>query len=211
VPIEYPLNEYSSKASANKGESYISHYGNDWEDITKRQGLEDTNICIKAFTDNPLNVDIPYDKMHFFENTNVKLVAETVDKDGRILDIASAADWQSSNATVGCVNPAGEFVATNEGTTVLTVNYGSFNDNMVMTVTDSEISDNKAIADRKYELRSQIFEGDTQGTVTCLTFPAFYQDTKTLQGTEKLSFLITETGNSAAINEGDLVNSTEIK
>jgi hypothetical protein len=48
VPMERPYSNYSSKATANTGESYVSHYGNSWFDIAKQ--YSDTNVCIKAFT-----------------------------------------------------------------------------------------------------------------------------------------------------------------
>ncbi|WKY47395.1 lectin like domain-containing protein [Eubacteriaceae bacterium ES3] len=47
IPVEEPLPYYSSQASANPGESFVSTNGIDgWEDIS----LNETNVCIKAFT-----------------------------------------------------------------------------------------------------------------------------------------------------------------
>jgi C1A family cysteine protease/PKD repeat protein len=48
IAIEYPYPNYSSKATANAGESFVSYDGNDWTDITKY--YSNTNVCIKAFT-----------------------------------------------------------------------------------------------------------------------------------------------------------------
>jgi hypothetical protein len=48
VSMERPYSNYSSKARANTGESYVSHYGNSWFDIAKQ--YSNTNVCIKAFT-----------------------------------------------------------------------------------------------------------------------------------------------------------------
>jgi PGF-pre-PGF domain-containing protein len=55
IAIEYPHHDYSSKATANTGESYISSNGGTWTDITET--YSNTNICIKAFTtdDTPPN------------------------------------------------------------------------------------------------------------------------------------------------------------
>ncbi|WP_462272648.1 lectin like domain-containing protein [Methanohalophilus sp.] len=50
LAIEYPLSNYSSKASANPNESFMSFDGSNWTDVGK---LNDTNICIKAFTSAP--------------------------------------------------------------------------------------------------------------------------------------------------------------
>jgi C1A family cysteine protease len=47
IPVEEPLPYYSSQASANPGQSFVSASGIDgWEDIS----LTESNVCIKAFT-----------------------------------------------------------------------------------------------------------------------------------------------------------------
>lgn len=48
IPLEYPYFGYSSLATANAGESYVSHDGNSWSDIT--DSYPNTNVCLKAFT-----------------------------------------------------------------------------------------------------------------------------------------------------------------
>lgn len=47
IPLEYPHFGYSSAATANTGESYVSHDGNSWNDITGY--YDNTNVCLKAF------------------------------------------------------------------------------------------------------------------------------------------------------------------
>jgi len=47
VAIESPVDGYSSNATANAGESFISHDGNDWEDVVSQN--ENANVCIKAY------------------------------------------------------------------------------------------------------------------------------------------------------------------
>jgi hypothetical protein len=47
VPIEYPWPSYSSAASADPGESFVSEDGLSWYDLGQ---AEDANICIKAYT-----------------------------------------------------------------------------------------------------------------------------------------------------------------
>lgn len=47
IPVEDYYGGYSSGATANAGESYISSDGNYWEDIT--DWLPDANVCLKAF------------------------------------------------------------------------------------------------------------------------------------------------------------------
>jgi C1A family cysteine protease len=51
VPIEYPVEGYSSKATAHAGESFVSPDGKNWIDLTKDPDCQNTNVCIKAFTD----------------------------------------------------------------------------------------------------------------------------------------------------------------
>jgi C1A family cysteine protease len=49
IPIEYPFDGYSSKATANLGESFISYDGISWSDLENTL-FKDTNVCLKAFT-----------------------------------------------------------------------------------------------------------------------------------------------------------------
>lgn len=53
IAIEMPFDNYSSRATANEGESYVSDDGDEWEDLT--QISPNINVCIKAFT-HPLTV-----------------------------------------------------------------------------------------------------------------------------------------------------------
>ncbi len=48
IAVEIPYSGWSSKATANPGESFVSSNGNTWTDITTV--LSNTSICIKAFT-----------------------------------------------------------------------------------------------------------------------------------------------------------------
>lgn len=49
VALECPVEGYSSQASSNAGESYVSSDGVSWVDLSSV--LENSNACIKAFTD----------------------------------------------------------------------------------------------------------------------------------------------------------------
>lgn len=49
VALECPVEEYSSQASSNSGESYVSPDGINWVDLSSI--FENSNACIKAFTD----------------------------------------------------------------------------------------------------------------------------------------------------------------
>ncbi|WP_211530393.1 lectin like domain-containing protein [Methanocalculus chunghsingensis] len=48
IPIETPVGNYSSNATAGPNESYVSPDGAEWTDLTDE--MENTNVCIKAFT-----------------------------------------------------------------------------------------------------------------------------------------------------------------
>ncbi len=52
IALERPISGYSSKATANAGESFYSSSGQTWKDITT--SYSNTNVCIKAFTDSAL-------------------------------------------------------------------------------------------------------------------------------------------------------------
>jgi C1A family cysteine protease/PKD repeat protein len=48
IAVETPISDYSGKARASPGQSFISQDGKTWEDITAYSS--NTNVCIKAFT-----------------------------------------------------------------------------------------------------------------------------------------------------------------
>jgi hypothetical protein len=48
VAIELPINGYSSEATAQPGQSYVSSNGAGWSDLTLSQ--PNTNVCLKAYT-----------------------------------------------------------------------------------------------------------------------------------------------------------------
>lgn len=50
LAVEKQYIDYSSKAHANSGESYVSRDGTSWQDITLVSEYSETNLCIKAFT-----------------------------------------------------------------------------------------------------------------------------------------------------------------
>lgn len=47
IPVEYPFDDYSSQATANAGESYLSDDGSSWSEA--KDGGIYFNVCIKAF------------------------------------------------------------------------------------------------------------------------------------------------------------------
>lgn len=53
MATEEPITSYSSKATANAGESFLSSDGNTWSDMITLN--PNTNLCIKAFTGSPVS------------------------------------------------------------------------------------------------------------------------------------------------------------
>ncbi len=64
VPIETPIQNYSSGATANPGESFISGDGNNWSDVTNY--YSNTNICIKAFVSDQATTPSEFEVKHYF-------------------------------------------------------------------------------------------------------------------------------------------------
>jgi len=48
IPVERPISGFSSEASADPGQSYISKNGSSWTDLTSQ--ISNANVCIKALT-----------------------------------------------------------------------------------------------------------------------------------------------------------------
>ncbi|KAF1077498.1 lectin like domain-containing protein [Methanogenium sp. MK-MG] len=72
--VEKPIEGYSSGATAEAGESYVSTDGENWEDLTEI--FPDTNICIKAHT-SPLTV-VPRDYPTIMEAVNAAADGDTI-------------------------------------------------------------------------------------------------------------------------------------
>lgn len=60
IPVEIPISGYSSQATANPGESFVSSNGSSWTDITSISGCAECNVCLKAFSIPPEPNLTPY-------------------------------------------------------------------------------------------------------------------------------------------------------
>ncbi|WP_220682784.1 lectin like domain-containing protein [Methanofollis formosanus] len=58
LAVEMPIEDYSSNATAQPGESFVSLDGMEWADLT--DFFPDTNLCVKAFTRDPISVPADY-------------------------------------------------------------------------------------------------------------------------------------------------------
>jgi C1A family cysteine protease len=50
LAVERPMQYYSSHATANLGESWVSHDNNVWLSLTAISGFSNSNVCLKAYT-----------------------------------------------------------------------------------------------------------------------------------------------------------------
>jgi C1A family cysteine protease len=81
LAIEEPISGYSSKATSNVGESYISYDGQHWTDITSI--LPNTDVCIKAFTNPAGNLptaDFSVNKISGVSPLSVTFTSKTTGK-----------------------------------------------------------------------------------------------------------------------------------
>ncbi|WP_167880881.1 PGF-pre-PGF domain-containing protein [Methanococcoides sp. AM1] len=138
VPVEYPIAGYSSKATANSGEGYISPNGNSWTDITTYS--ENRSICIKAFTEDSYVAAIIPDPLN--ETT---YEGETLQFSNQILDqynnpMYVNVTWNSQNQTVGTIDAiSGLFTANTTGNTTITVTNGSITNSTTVNVLNRPI------------------------------------------------------------------------
>jgi len=68
LALECPIEHYSSNATAAPGQSYVRTDGEEWEDLTLTDEFSNTNLCIKAFTRDPLRVPEDYDTIQEIVN-----------------------------------------------------------------------------------------------------------------------------------------------
>lgn len=89
IPIEYPEPDYSSNATADPGESYVSADGSEWTDITS--DIPDANVCLKAFTARSV-LYVPDD----FPTIQTAINAAT---DGNTIIVKSGTYYENVNVT----------------------------------------------------------------------------------------------------------------
>ncbi|WP_292345487.1 lectin like domain-containing protein, partial [Methanoregula sp. PtaB.Bin085] len=93
VPMENPEAYYSSHATANPGESYISQSGISWTDMTS--ALSNTNVCIKGYTTLKTNVGIYRPSTHMFYLRAPGSPTTAIDW-GISSDIPVTGDWDGN-------------------------------------------------------------------------------------------------------------------
>lgn len=130
IPMEAPQYGYSSGASANSGESFISADGSSgWYDTGYN---DDSNVCIKAFTGGQsvvtltgINITSPANKLTY-------QIGEALDLSGLVVT-GSYSDGSTRTETVTTANVSG-FDATTAGTRTLTISIGGQTTSYTITV-----------------------------------------------------------------------------
>ncbi|WP_373485871.1 lectin like domain-containing protein [Acetobacterium malicum] len=137
IPMEAPQFGYSSGASANSGESFISADGSSgWYDTGYN---DDSNVCIKAFTGGQsvvtltgINITSPANKLTY-------QIGEALDLSGLVVT-GSYSDGSTRTETVTAANVSG-FDATTAGTRTLTISIGGQTTSYTITVLSAGGSD----------------------------------------------------------------------
>lgn len=124
IPVEAPRRGYSSRARASSGQSYISHDGRGWSDLTR--SFRNANVCLKAFTGKgsgsvinvPVtSVDIDYKTGSVKKGNRAQLTATVAPSNATNKNVT----WTSSNPSVVSVDQTGIITGVNYGTAVITV------------------------------------------------------------------------------------------
>ena len=127
IPIETPISKYTSKATANAGESYISSNGTKWRDLTKIMDTKgtyphkNTNVNLKAFTKNtriPVkSINLNQERMLLQPKQQKALLATILPEDATNKDII----WASDDEKVAIVDKNGVVTGISEGETTIRV------------------------------------------------------------------------------------------
>lgn len=121
IPVESPLANYSSGASANTGESFISAYGSgNWTDVGERY---DANVCIKAFTGDAIASSLESLSITQPANKLIYTIGESLDISG--LEVTGTySDGSQKKETITAQNITGFDSSSANSNQVLTISIG---------------------------------------------------------------------------------------
>ena len=126
IPIERPIKGFSSKVTANSGESFVSKEGEKWTDLTDQ--ISNANVSLKAFTvaadqlDKNDTQSQKIESISFKEKEKLMKIGEesSLDIDIKPSGISpSDLRWESSDRTVVEVDKAGKIKAIGYGECVI--------------------------------------------------------------------------------------------
>jgi PKD repeat protein len=134
IPVEMPISGYSSQATANASEGFVSSDGNTWTDITTEPSYSNTNLCIKAFTD-PESSSL---KGLPIANFNANVTNGNVPLTVQFTDLSTNATGQEWNFGYGDnsteLNPTHTYLAAGDYTVNETVSNTNGTDSMLVTI-----------------------------------------------------------------------------
>ena len=116
APLEMPAAGYSSKATFESGQSYLSLDGNSWSQ------LSNGNVCLKAFTNVTYAVPVQGVSLN---NTQISLYPDETKTLSAAVSPTNASNkaliWESSNRDIVTVDEQGNVTALKPGTATITV------------------------------------------------------------------------------------------
>lgn len=137
IPVESPVANYSSRARANAGESYISYDGSsNWLDTGAN---EDINVCIKAFTGGSSVATLTGIKITSPATKLTYQLGESLDLSGLVVT-GSYSDGSTRTETVTAANVSG-FDTSTAGSKTLTITVGDQTTSYTITVKSAASGD----------------------------------------------------------------------
>jgi hypothetical protein len=134
IAVEMPISGYSSQATANASESFVSSDGNTWTDITTEPGYSNTDVCIKAFTGPESSSEKGLPMANFNTNVtngNVPLTVQFTD----LSTDATGWGWDfGDGATSTELNPTHTYLAAGVYTVNETVSNTNGTNSMLATI-----------------------------------------------------------------------------
>lgn len=206
IPLETQIFGYSSKATSNKGESYVSVDGSRWFDLTDYKDSEgqypyaNDNVNLKAFTKNATihvnSINLDYTKLLLQTNQEKVLKAIVLPEDATNQEIV----WTSENPSIATVDKNGVVKAVAEGQTIIIATTVDGNQSASCVVEVSkypvlvnsiDIAENKVCVklDKIKELQGtvivQAFDGDDR------VLELMYSDMESLKDSYEFDFVNT--------------------
>lgn len=181
IPVEVPISGYTSKATANEGESYVSPNGKFWVDLTTyfvddngKLKYPNDNVNLKAFTKNsriPVsNISLDRDKILLQLKQQKTLVATILPEDATDKDII----WTSSNEKVAIVDGNGVITGISEGETIIKAtsvdNEGIYAETMVKVSKYPVVIDDVKLNENKVNIGLNRANDDMKGVVIVQAF-----------------------------------------
>lgn len=136
VPVEKAFANYSSAASANPGESFLSKDGSNWFDIS---AADDANVCIKAFTTTKsmvlqsIAISTPASKLSYG-------IGDSLDLSGLVV-MGTYSDGTKKTENISAQNITGFDSSKAASNQVLTINVNGKTTTYTVTIKDSTITD----------------------------------------------------------------------